>query len=187
MKIITKSEMYELYEAGEFGNRLRVYTVDELFKLETCLPIGLRYKGTPGTLLPFYSTPCFSHTTAIYIASLWLKMGLSPDLISVSESTSILPGFGACFQGEVMQSENYLDLYYTHHPDIMRKALVADPHYATGIKALTLLQFFMDSPSYDNLLRLLKEYDGAVIEFSVFPAVCGVLGYNTVFWEVRHY
>lgn len=50
-----------------------------------------------------------------------------------------------------------------------------------------MLRAAMDSPSFDNLERLLHDYPDHAIEFSTFRRPVGVLNENTIFWEVRYY
>jgi hypothetical protein len=91
-------------------------------------------------------------------------------------------------QGEVMDTEQGLSLFYTHIAKPMRDALREEAHSVYGIIAYSLLRTYLCANSYEWLMELLRRYSGHVVEFSTFGRKWGtVLHYNTVFWEVRNY
>ena len=68
----------------------------------------------------------------------------------------------------------------------MRKALCNGRHISR-VAALDLLQRTMDYDSWSNFLWLRETFPGHVIELSVYSEPVGLLGWNSVVWEVRSY
>lgn len=86
-----------------------------------------------------------------------------------------------------MRSDDYCTLLYSRRNTYMREALATGPCHDCGLSALHRLQRHLDTASMENLYRLWDTYPDAVVEFSCYDHAAGVLGWNTVFWEVRDY
>lgn len=180
MKITNKKQMYDLYLQGALGNALGNWnTLAECIDNCNDSKVGLRCCKING--------PCVTEKTKrelIEIVSNLYTLGwLESDFIfgeSPDHSRSIL-------QGEVCRSERFIDLTYTYEKLPMRSALAKEAQYTSGICALSLLNYYMDTYSYNNLMYLFDTYEDAVVEFSSFDCSCGNLGWNTIFWEVRNY
>ncbi len=86
---------------------------------------------------------------------------------------------------EVRRSERHLDLHYSRKPVPLRESLTCESaaRWADGLKAESILRWALDPTSYDWLQLLLDR--GEVVELSAYEIGCGVLGWNTCFWEVR--
>jgi hypothetical protein len=91
-------------------------------------------------------------------------------------------------QGELMDEEGGLYLYYSDVKKPMRQSLVEGGREARRGTVNTLLRTFMNPRSYDWVQWLLAAYPGHVIEFTCLSRCWGRLpGYNTLFWEIRQY
>ena len=91
-------------------------------------------------------------------------------------------------QGEVHQTPNYVDLYYSTIPTPMRDSLALGGKQITGYRAWATLRYCLCPRSFEWLSELLDRYPKHVVEFSTYSTCWGTLhGYNTVFWEVRNY
>lgn len=188
--VTNKKIMRELYYQDAFGNHLRSWTYNNFIaqnnnQIDFNNPIGLMYNGIPGTKLPRYAENLYSLPELELTVLKWFIRGAEPEKITVSEVDN---SFGKrILQGEVQEYEGILNLTYTFVDDLMRKALEKESHHTSGLKAKLILEYFMDTASYENLTRLFDEYPSHVIEFSVLDRCCGILSYNTLFWEVRKY
>ncbi len=181
--IPTKADMYKLYQDGRFGNKLRTWTTERDYENSGyTAPVVLRYKGSTGGKWCAYGVAPKDVKTTI---SKWEAEGASRSLIVFNESA---PDDKLILQGEVMRSTEHLSLRYSKMKAPMRVALSEAPLHAGGMKAVSVLKSTMDPESWEDLNTLLDEYDGAVVEFSVWDTTLGSLPRrNTVFWEVRHY
>lgn len=79
-------------------------------------------------------------------------------------------------------------LYFSTTPDLtMRAAFQEELRELFGPPVVPILRMILDTRSSENLERLYDMYPGHVIEFSVFKRPVGILGWNTIFWEVKRY
>jgi len=117
-----------------------------------------------------------------------VRWGYSPNEVLADESS---PDHRVCLQAEVTAGGP------SHIPNpIMRYALFSgvgirqaydQMDHVWGIRALEILRFFLDPPSMDKLEEVMSNYPQAVVELSTYPIGVGILGWNTLFWEVRNY
>ncbi|HEY3780911.1 MAG TPA: hypothetical protein VGL56_07505 [Fimbriimonadaceae bacterium] len=175
--------MYELYIRGRFGNSLAVWPdLDSYFTSPFSRNVVLRYKGKAGGAWVAYEV---QRKDVADMAKKWVNEGADPCLITLNESA---PDDKLMVQGEVMRSTNYLSLRYSFFRGPMRVALAKSQEHAEGLKALAILEHYVDPSSLDDLWDLLDVFDGAVVEFSTWSIDVGVVPHrNTVIWEVRHY
>jgi hypothetical protein len=185
MNITSKQQMRELYNADAFGNRLKTFSIAQAADNLYNYPMGLMCNSRPGIQLPNYDKWCFDFVELFNVYMKWIELGINPNSITISETT--FNAGGDIFQGEVMRTPEYIYLYYTTVSGSMRKALKQEGKHATGIIAVELLKYYMDSSSYDNLQQLWDEYPDSIIEFTVCRDSLGTQNLNTVFWEVRNY
>lgn len=77
------------YEDGEFGNRFRVYTLEQVRAGEVEYPVGLRYSGPkPHKRPPDYAKPLRNAEEVEQLIALWRTSPyIEPDLIVISESS----------------------------------------------------------------------------------------------------
>lgn len=115
----------------------------------------------------------------------WLLVnGVRPSDIHITEGD--IGDAGRRLQGEI-ELGCPLYLFYSRLQMVMRPALEQGGLHAFAGDATRILKTDMDRPSYDNFLRLQADYPDHVIEFTTYREPVGVLGWNTVFWEVRAY
>ena len=186
----TKNENYALYHAGHYGNHLQFWTSLDSFyhDLETGAwskdrPVVLRTNWTPGVQLPSYGviTPC---SEIPGIIAQWDSLGVPRKVIVLNEGGR---DDELRLQGEIMRSTSHYNLTFTTVKKAMRAAMAEGKQQALGLQAKLIVQGAMDTPSWENLMRLFDEFPEAVIEFSSYNCLVGKLNWNTVFWEVRDY
>jgi len=180
MRIESKTQMYELYHAGKFGNMLQAWrTLDEYLESGYDKPVVLRYRGDHGGAWCAYGVEPGKVEETL---ETW--KGARRGLVTVNEfaDDSLLT-----LQGEVSREACGLYARLSEVPKPMRQALSECQCHLTGLAAKLKLQAAMDPASWENLNELLDDYAGAVVEFSTWSKSVGNLKRNTVFWEVRHY
>lgn len=183
--VANKSEMYSLYQRGRFGAGTRHWYGANAILAEM-LPCDVvpRYAGLSGGVKPDrYGERVAAQDVPALVTS-WIAAGYEPDRIVMGaaaiDSSLVL-------QGEVMRTAQYLSLTYTRAQYPMRKAFETERLHADGLKALMILKSALCPASWDLLNDLLDDFDGAVVEFSVWGDHITEDGRNTIFWEVRHY
>jgi len=181
--IKTKADMYPLYLAGAFGNKLQTWaTLEDFYEDSVEKNVVLRYKGKAGGAWVAYELPPSKVRETV---EQWVSEGADPKLITLNESA---PDDLLLIQGEVMASTHFLSLRYSRLPLPMRKALAEKQYHLDGIKAVLLLRHYLDSDSFDDLMGLLDTYPDSVVEFSTWAKDVGNVPHrNTVVWEVRNY
>lgn len=181
MLIPDKRTMYDLYNRGCLGNGLRNWdTLEECVANVTDTLVGVRCRRIGG--------PCIAMKTPAELTAIMpgvYAQGWRPQDFIYGESPD---HHHQTMQGEVMRSERHLDLTYTTVKAPMRVALATETRYASGLTAQTLLQHYMDPCSYDDVMALLDECDGSVVEFTCFDVDLGrYLHRSVVIWEARQY
>jgi hypothetical protein len=174
--------MYRRYEQGEFGNRFECWgTLREALESDTPegeLNIRHRTNGLSGFL---YMNLSRSEVMDI----------IERDNLRISECHFTRGDQKEAryrtFQGEVQEDEHGWSLHYSFLKEPMRPALLKDGRFAQGLIARSLIRTFMDVQSYENLISLFDRFPSHVVEFTSFSRGVGILGWNTVFWEVRSY
>ena len=176
----TKVDFVRRYQAGEFGNRAPTWDTYEEFKesgYKGLVHIRNRVAGGP----TWYDVPW---------DEVWYKFCECCCQVDGSSLyfSGMAPTATTSLQGEVRQSERYLDLYYSTVPKPMRASLLEGGRQVYGILALSLLRTHMDASSFDWTQELLERYPGHVIEFSCYGVNWGTIpNRNTILWEVRNY
>lgn len=185
-----KPTMRSLYLRGQFGNRWAAWSLEDFLRrpvdeLMAGRPVGLMYNGKPGTQLPCYAMLKYPFV-AMELAGQWVRQhNADPRLITVSEGDGA--DSGRVLNAEVMRSDQYFDVLYSTRDDYMRQALASAPQHAQGLRAVMLLRSKMDAASWDNLQDIFDRWPDSVVELTVYNRGVGLLGSNTVFWEVREY
>lgn len=185
MKIASKAEMYERLLAGDFGPFQKTNTLEEAWKWHHGMeeaPKGalyaIRYK-VPGSAFMEYDIP----PESVFVrALLKVKAGADVHLLNI---TRMMPDDLILVQGEVMRSAEFgytATVSFEKKP--MRIALGTSEHIRGPGTLLRLRHHFTDA-SYQNLVRLLDEYD-AVVEFSAYDYDLAP-AQNVMIWEVRSY
>ena len=189
--IQSKAHFYELSRRLLLGNRLEQWTSREFverFRIGTLPPVvGMRHVAT-----------AFTKRGASRLISgkqaYWIALGENEKI----RFDTAAPHDHLTFQGEVAATERGLDLRYSYMQIHQQRLWELDApgavQYATGLRASALLQKYMDPPSWDKLNEILScQLDGdaelnftyPIVEFSCFDIPVGVLGWNTLVWEVR--
>ena len=183
MKINTKNEMYELYNSGAFGNRIKTWPSLKVFLASDFRgEFSLRYRGSlPGGLGLYNVTRDDVEEQLTQVAR---EKNIDLSLVTVNESA---PDERLVIQGEVQRGLTFpgLDLTYSTAKAKMRVGM-ANPSYSQGLAANLLLQKHMTADDYADLHLLLDTYEDAVVEFSTYEMELGDCpNRKTVFWEVR--
>ena len=101
------------------------------------------------------------------------------------------PDHKVMLQAEVMNSDGLYGpspvLRYALHSGVGMRQAYATMKHACGLVSAALLRQHLDAPSQDKLWDILSCYTDSVVELSTYPCGVGVLGWNTIFWEVRNY
>lgn len=176
MAITTKREMYRLWKQGAFGNKVQHWDNLDAF-------LASSYEGRCG----FRSTTIGSPHMGVFASKkeLLANLPVTDEQLVLSEATHDQL---VLVQGELTRATFGIYLYYSTDKLMMRDALKKGMETATGIKVHTILRYFCDPSSYEELLLLLDMYPDHIIEFSTFSKNLGVIPHrNTVIWEVRKY
>ena len=184
--------MYDLYQRGLFGNRLKDWPTPWACLDDPNRPsiVGIRYRGL------VKNAPCIPHISIDQLENVVARLSLDgwePSRMLTCES---FPNHARTIQGEVCRSENFYDLRYSDVQLMMRDAFRIETKYARGLEAKILLEHYMDPASYDDLMDIFEMYDSATVdpydnsvavEFTCLNTDIGVCpGRNTLIWEVRH-
>jgi len=174
--------MFELYQNGAFGNKLRTWdNIHEFYASDYQGLVTLRYKGGVAGGLAYYEIPRWDLPRIIDELR---NKGTNVNLITVNESA---PDSRLTIQGEIQQDEYGLSVFWSDKKAKMRVAL-QEGKQTRGIRAHFLLQKYLSPASYDDVNELSECYFGAVIEFSAYEMNLGCFrGRNTIIWECRHY
>lgn len=192
--VLAKKQCYRLWQAGEFGNKLRAWSVD-----------GWRVSGFGGQVKLRTTLggggPCsddLSPDAVPLVLGLWeRRRGVSPNDVVVCEAADAR---AAVLQGEYLNDVlgEYLDGvlvggswgHFRHSRERlhMREALAADSRTSTGLVSGLILREAMTPSSWEDWQLLLERYPGHVLEVSVYDRCVGdVPGRNALVWEVRRY
>lgn len=184
VQIKTKAQMYDLYEQGAFGNKLRTWdSVEDLLLSSYTGSVTARYLGDSGGGLAHYRIPV--EEVLGWMVDEVKSKGLDPTKVRFNESA---PDDRLVIQGEVMRTHKGLVLRYSRMKTMMRKALAEDTNHAYGLEAKLILKSDLMPASYYDIMCLMEQYQDAVIEFSTYEMPVGNgRARNTAIWEVRHY
>jgi hypothetical protein len=201
--VADKAEFYQLSRQFVFGNRLRQWTWAEFRSRynggsgnsnsednsdNSSLPLVVGIRSASGSrrkLAGKYPLACA-----------WAIAKQAPlderDQLFFDEGA---PHRYLTLQGEVLTDHQGLYLRYSHAKLHQRRLWEADAarhwlqpalvFHARGLQASLLLRRYLDDMSLECINTILAEYADAIVEFSAFSKSVGVLGWNSVIWEVR--
>jgi hypothetical protein len=183
MKIRSKRQFFEMWEAGLLGNRTRLWRDPEVCVRE-CTELGIHQVGfrqigrTGGG--KWQKAPL---SEVHEVAAKWHAEGR--DFIMDDGA----PDEYRTLQGELCRTERGLEGFLSLGSKLpMRPDMVAGNMKSySGAAVHVLLNQYMDPPSRDDVDAILELFPDAAIEFTCFSVTCGVLRRNTLFWEVRDY
>jgi hypothetical protein len=176
----TKRDFVLRYAENEFGNRAPTWnTLDEYLAANyNGGLIHLRNRIAGGKT--------WSNVAPNDVDLYWreaLNSGLTPKDLYIS---GMCPTEKTVIQGEILQTTEGLNLYYTTVAKPMREALAQEAHNVVGLRALGTIKHYMDPGSYDWIQVLLERYPLHVIEFTTLSVNWGTIPHrNTLIWEVR--
>lgn len=184
--VLSKRDFVRRFEAGEFGNRGPMWSsvdqfmseVDPLVAPETLYHLRNRVAGG----LTFYNVSGDVFDATYHRA---LNQGVKDSDLYVAE---MAPTERTTLQGEMMQTERGLYLYYTKVRKPMRDALKERSFEAWGLTARDIMLAHVDQASWEWINVLLERYPSHVVEFSTYNRNWGTIpNRNTIVWEVRLY
>lgn len=193
MTISSKREMYALQSRGLLGNHLRTWSLQSFVESNVDGSFGFRHRTHSNS--PLFKRGFDRWGILNYVGKLLSSGKVVEADVVISEDTTLLDHFRA-LQGEVMRSlppDSGLMLIYSGLlassttftcRDEMRQNPLTE---LSGLRASYLLEQHLDAESMDFVNSTLSEYPDAVIEFTSFSHKVGMLGWNTVIWEVRNY
>ena len=181
MDVKTKEQFYELWQKGLFGNKLQTWnSLEEIKQSGYGGLITIRSKEV-ASAFQSYNVPLMEIEKT---RAEWIKQGYDPNLITFNESA---PDHLLLLQGELMEYNNGLYLFYSQEKVKMREAL-KEGREAIGKEAEQLLRKHCNQVSFQDIMDLLQRFPGHVIEFSTYSCMLGnIPGRNTIIWEVRKY
>lgn len=180
-RIRNKRQMYEMLQAGRFGNFCRLWhSLEEVLASDYTGLVSIRSLQTTNPIR-LYHVPIaeLAETVAklpVYYSGKGLTFCESP------------PDDKRTIQGEIMRDEWGYRLHYSFALETMRIALETAGRWAQGLEAKLLLETYLEPVDFDELQLLLDMYPGAAIEFTGFRVPVGVIPHRKmIVWEVRHY
>lgn len=187
-RILTKAESIRRFLAGEFGNRTLVYRASDHVSYKELLEVdlfGVRLaRRYPQIAFDDSWFPNLRQSAMFDWVIDLEAAGVAPRDIIVAE---MAPTHRVTLNAEVMRSERHIDMRYSTVKLPLRESLSAGERCVSGLQAKMLLEWHLDAASQENLWALLDRYPDSVVELSAYDVGCGVLGWNTLFWEVRNY
>ena len=178
---MSKRDFYLRYSRGEFGNRPCSFigpSCVEDAKKSGIKAVGIRVQVPSGRFDPYVPLDDVEDRIKSFMHD-----GYRKELIELSEMQDddkiILQGY--------LTLGPELTLEYSCQKTQMRAAMRGSTQIR-GLSANLLLKSIMCPVSWDWLQYLLN-YRGnnVVIELSIYSCPVGILGWNTIFWEVRDY
>ena len=198
LQIANKQEFYRLSRALQLGNRLTQWTADEFEDLmitgSKAIPdiVGVRHAGRA-----FGGGNSFRITRSLAYKYL-IQHYVYRDKILFDEA---LTDSWITLQGEIMADYQGLYLRYSHAQMHQRTLWQSESYWyeqkhkghtfehgvfhAFRLQASAILQNYLDADSWEDINRILREYEYPVIEFTTCNRPVGVLDRNTLIWEVR--
>jgi hypothetical protein len=177
MQVTSKKEMYRLYQAGKFGNKLRTWdTWQDMYDDPYQGDIVVR------SVIPGYKTKYKLPKNQVLQDFAPYKSKYPSSQFRFNEAA---PDQHLLIQGEVYRSPEYLSLFYSTAKLPMKPALAESGRQVYGATANAIMRYALNDNSWDDMQTLLDIYDG-IIEFSAYEVELGVIpGRNTIIWEIR--
>lgn len=179
--IASKQQFYELSRHGLAGNRLEFWSGQEF--LASPPPARGRTFCLRSLQL---SWDRVRYRMPLQDVLRRLKR-MSPEELSQIVVSEMAPDERLLLQGEIMRSERGLLLLYNRTPGLSMREALPGMETACGLAARLMVEQALDWPSREFLWEALDCWDGAVVEFTAYGCRLGSHGWNTVFWEIRHY
>lgn len=177
----TKSEFYNLYHNGFFGNKVRTWnSYKDILKDNYNGQVSIRSKDIGWKTL--------FNINVKDVPEILNDLKQKNNSISKFMFSETPPDNKMIFQGEIKRTEKGLYFYYSDLKLPMSIALKKKSKIIIGIRVLNMLKQNLDSVSYEDIMDILNLFPDDVIEFSCFNCSVGVIpGRNTIIGEVRGY
>lgn len=183
MKITSKAEFFQLWEAGLLGNRPHLFR-NPVEALCTDFPFyGFRELGKAGggrwERVTFWNLP--------RTIERWKNEKRNFIIDSACYPAN---DYNITLEGEVCRTYRGWEglLGYCKGYSMRAAAAAGLLKPRSGSEVLVLLDRWMDPSSQDDLRQLLDLYPEATVEFTCFDIDTGwIPGRNTIFWETRCY
>lgn len=195
----TKKDFYARYIMGGFGNKPRTWAdwkelaesdYNGLVTARDMKPGGPCHYRVPARDI----RAAYKHwqrwkdaENHLYVPLPQQRAAFSPAAFRYNES---MPDEHLVLQGNVWMGERGLRLEYSCEKNIGHRDAVNQPYLkeAEGLLTYSLLRVHLYPSSFEDLMELLDEYEGATIEFSAYSRSVGVIPHrNVIFWECRAY
>ncbi|VVB78041.1 Uncharacterised protein [uncultured archaeon] len=178
-----KSEFYELFNNGFFGNKAdTAISYEEVIKKGWKGTVSIRSRGNGTARALVYNFPIENIPDEIEKRR---KLGFDVTKLSFSLTP---PDDKLRIQGEIMRTEQGIFVLYSTVKKPMNLSLRDEEKIATGICAQKLLEENLFPVSLDDIYEILELFPNDVIEFSSYDVCVGNLPHrNTIIWEVRGY
>lgn len=189
VKITSKRQFFDLWEAGVLGNRTMIWHDVEDALASGSPKIGFREVGKTGgglwELVVRAPNRDDYAKTVREVATRWRMQGRRFIL------DNSVPNEKSTMQGEVCRTYQGLQSFLAIGRGLppMRLSIAAGLHaHRNGCETNLLLDQYMDPSSRDDLRDLMDLYPDAAIEFTCFSVNVGNLPHrNTILWETRDY
>ena len=186
MKITSKRQFFELWEAGCLGNRTRLWR-DPQRAFDDATRLGIKTVGFREIRSGRAGAGSWEKTDLCNfweVVQRWIQAGRNFIMDDGA------PDQFRTIQGEICRTYRGLEGFISIGTKLpMRQDMAAGNMVAyTGLTVLQLLTRYMDPSSRDDVDAIFELYPDAAIEFTCFSVNAGVVpGRNTIFWEVRDY
>lgn len=173
MSITNKQDMYELLCKGMLGNTLESWpSIQEMSSKSSYRGlVGVRSLIPGGLFMPNVKYGC-------------LRKVVSQNFKGPVNISQMIPLTDTVIQGHII--DDYLQ--YSFAPVLFRDAMAGKTIVSERpLTTRSILRYFMDDYSYQNIERLHELYPNHAIEFIVTKRMYGIYKWNTIIWEVRLY
>lgn len=188
--IVSKRDMYDKSRRFEFGNVLGTWDWHSFKEASEQGTFGMRDKR-PGSS-PLFKRGFDREGVIRYVEDLLKRGKISPHDIVISNDTSFTDD-RRTLQGEFwLEPGEGIALVFCKIGgcDTCREEMrqpTSSMQTKRRTEAYAYMRTFMDDLSFDHAMEILRQYPDAVVEFTSFDVGVGLLGWNTIFWEVRNY
>jgi hypothetical protein len=173
--IKSKFHYYNLYQQCYFGNRPKTWRPSELLKEKAFPEFVMARCLTP-------NGPTFSYCDKQKISKLLSDGTVCDSKYTINEQ---MPDDKIIIQGEYLPP---FALVYSREKKPMKDAFKSKTQMIDSPYARLLMKEYMCEEAKEKLEWLIDTHgQDHTIEFSVYSCSVGVLGWNTIIWEVRNY
>lgn len=166
--IQSKHDYYTKYNAGYFGNRLRVWSRAWEAAYSDCSLFMARSIKPGGNTISYLN-----------------KQGLQSINDLTHRISEQMPDEAIIIQGEYLPPDY---LMYSTVKMPMKDAFARERIHMCNTYARFLIKERMCAPAREKFDELIDEHgQDHVIEFSIYDRPVGILGWNTIIWECRSY